>query len=266
MRRNDASTVGRAIVARAARAARLPGLALAPRHVSAGRTRRAPPSAAVAQVAATATVRSVGKAMRAGHAAVRHVAPVIARMHVAAATGVTVAASSEGARAFLRSSLRKQARQLASAARRPMAPRSGADAQVVRGPAAARMLAGRVPKPGSPRRLPLSPEPRARGALSNPPLGGGAAPHAARDGWKIRSTPRAGAGDGDGGAGPGARGGASRAAPMLVLSGDLVVDGQRLGQIALRAAGREADAGRLGARVPNLRKTPLPGGLSAPLP
>ncbi len=62
----------------------------------------------------------------------------------------------------------------------------------------------------------------------------------------------------------GAEGGSSNAA--ISLSGDLVVDGRKLGELAVNSANRSGSAAQTGARSPNFRRTALPSGLSAPLP
>ena len=52
----------------------------------------------------------------------------------------------------------------------------------------------------------------------------------------------------------------------LSLSGDFVVDGRRLGELALNSASRGGASAQTGARNPNFRRNALPSGLSAPLP
>lgn len=66
------------------------------------------------------------------------------------------------------------------------------------------------------------------------------------------NTNRSEAGGGDGGS--------------LVLSGDFVVDGRRLGELALASATRGSNSAQTGARNPNFRRTALPSGIAAPLP
>lgn len=52
----------------------------------------------------------------------------------------------------------------------------------------------------------------------------------------------------------------------VTLSGDFVVDGRRLGELALNSAARGGSSAQTGARNPNFRRTALPSGMSAPLP
>ena len=55
-------------------------------------------------------------------------------------------------------------------------------------------------------------------------------------------------------------------AASIVLSGDFIVDGRRLGELALTAASRGGSPAQSGARTPNFRRTALPSGIAAPLP
>ena len=52
----------------------------------------------------------------------------------------------------------------------------------------------------------------------------------------------------------------------IALSGDLVIDGRRLGELALNSVARSGSSAQTGARNPNFRRNALPSGLSAPLP
>ena len=50
------------------------------------------------------------------------------------------------------------------------------------------------------------------------------------------------------------------------LSGDFVVNGRRLGELALSSAAKGGASAQTGARNPNFRRNALPSGLSTPLP
>ena len=50
------------------------------------------------------------------------------------------------------------------------------------------------------------------------------------------------------------------------LSGDFVVNGRRLGELALSSAAKGGASAQTGARSPNFRRNALPSGISAPLP
>ena len=66
--------------------------------------------------------------------------------------------------------------------------------------------------------------------------------------------------------GAGAAGDSGGDSAVIVLSGDVVIDGRRLGEVAVSSAARSGSSAQTGARSPNFRRTALPSGLSAPLP
>ena len=52
----------------------------------------------------------------------------------------------------------------------------------------------------------------------------------------------------------------------IALSGDIMIDGRRMGEVAASAVARNGSSAQTAARSPNFRSTALPSGLSAPLP
>lgn len=75
-----------------------------------------------------------------------------------------------------------------------------------------------------------------------------------------RGAGSTGRSEADGGGEGGGNGGG------LMLSGDFVVDGRRLGELALASATKGSNSAQTGARNSNFRRTALPSGIAAPLP
>lgn len=84
-----------------------------------------------------------------------------------------------------------------------------------------------------------------------------ASPTRSQAGAPSRGSARARADAGDGG---------DNGSGVIVLAGDVLVDGRRMGELAVISAARTGSSAQTAARSPNFRSTALPSGLSAPLP
>ena len=100
-----------------------------------------------------------------------------------------------------------------------------------------------------------------------------ASPTLSPSGNSAQGTPRAGFGadagrDNGGGdnGGAGDNSGGDNGGGAIVLAGNLLVDGRRIGEMAASSAARSGSSAQTAARSPNFRSTALPSGLSAPLP